>query len=162
MLPVGSRCGGGCGSSGELLRKGVRWRNSGELLRGHFWVTVRFGRWAFGVNAGFYSGLALSTCIGLFLFTRILIPDAILTLAITVSMWAFLRCLDPDERRPRLWAMILAISLGAGLLLKGFYLGSFGSCEWVPIRKAVERRGAPRRPSSTFLALLALIYFDLP
>src|SRR2546427_10697159 len=46
------------------------------------WVTVRFGRWAFGTEAGFYSGLVLSTCIGLFLFTRILIPDATLTLTI--------------------------------------------------------------------------------
>jgi dolichyl-phosphate-mannose-protein mannosyltransferase len=83
------------------------------------WVTVRFGRWAFGVDAGLYSGLALSTCIGLFLFTRILIPDAILTLAITVAMWSFLRSLDPDEPRPRLWSTTLALSLGIGLLLKG-------------------------------------------
>src|SRR5215510_8034111 len=40
------------------------------------WLTHRFGRWAFGPESGFYSGLVLSTCIGLFLFTRILIPDA--------------------------------------------------------------------------------------
>ncbi len=83
------------------------------------WVTLRFGRWAFDRDAGLYAGLVLSTCIGLFLFTRILIPDAILTLAITMSMWSFLRSLDPDEPRPRLWATILALSLAAGLLLKG-------------------------------------------
>jgi len=83
------------------------------------WVTFRFGRWAFGADAGLYAGLALSTCIGLFLFTRILIPDAILTLAITVALWSFLRALDPDERHPRLWAAILAVSLAMGLLLKG-------------------------------------------
>src|SRR5712692_2502468 len=35
------------------------------------WVTARFGRWAFGSDTGFYSGLVLSTSIGLFLFTRI-------------------------------------------------------------------------------------------
>src|SRR5207237_6041195 len=35
------------------------------------WVTLRFGSWAFGPGAGFYSGLVLSTCAGLFLFTRI-------------------------------------------------------------------------------------------
>src|SRR5438477_6633264 len=55
------------------------------------WVTLRFGRWAFGGDAGFYSGLVLSTSIGLFLFTRILIPDATLTLTITLAMWCFLR-----------------------------------------------------------------------
>jgi 4-amino-4-deoxy-L-arabinose transferase-like glycosyltransferase len=89
------------------------------------WVTLQFGRWAFGAEAGFNSGLVLGTCIGLFLFTRILIPDAILTLAITVTMWSFLRCLDPDERRPGLWATVLAVSLGAGLLLKGLIAAVF-------------------------------------
>src|SRR5207248_4550318 len=83
------------------------------------WLTLSFGRWAFGVESGFYSGLVLSTCIGLFLFTRILIPDAILTLAITLGMWSFLRVLDPGEPRPRLWAHMLAASFGIGLLLKG-------------------------------------------
>src|SRR5437763_1299421 len=37
------------------------------------WVTARYGRWAFGEPAGFYAGLILATCVGLFLFTRILI-----------------------------------------------------------------------------------------
>src|SRR5713226_3019591 len=46
------------------------------------WVTARFGAWAFSERAGLYAGLTLATCIGLFLFTRIQIPDAILTLTI--------------------------------------------------------------------------------
>ena len=83
------------------------------------WVTVRFGRWAFGSGAGFYSGLVLSTSIGLFLFTRILIPDAILTLTITLAMWCFLRALEPDERNTRGRATLLAVFIGAGFLLKG-------------------------------------------
>src|SRR3989454_45692 len=83
------------------------------------WVTVQFGRWAFGTEAGFYSGLVLSTCIGLFLFTRILIPDATLTLTITMAMWCFLRTLEPDERHPRLWATLFAVFVGIGFLLKG-------------------------------------------
>jgi hypothetical protein len=56
---------------------------------------------------------------GLFLFTRILIPDVILTLTIAVAMWAFLRALDPDERRPRIWAYAFSAAIGTGLLLKG-------------------------------------------
>src|SRR5947209_3026711 len=44
------------------------------------WVTARFGAWAFGRRAGLCSGLVLATSVGLFLFTRILIPDVILTL----------------------------------------------------------------------------------
>jgi len=82
-------------------------------------VTYRFGTWAFGKQAGFYSGIVLSTSVGLYLFTRIIIPDAILTLTISVALWAFLRALEPDEARPRYWAYIVGVCFGLGLLLKG-------------------------------------------
>ena len=58
------------------------------------WLTARIGQWAFGRTAGMYAGLCLATSIGLFLFTRFLIPDAILTLAITAGMWSLIRLLD--------------------------------------------------------------------
>jgi 4-amino-4-deoxy-L-arabinose transferase-like glycosyltransferase len=81
-------------------------------------LTAYFGRWAFDTLAGFYSGLVVATCIGLFLFTRVLIPDVMLTFFITLSMWAFLRVLDEEEKYPRAWAYTLAASLGVGLLIK--------------------------------------------
>ncbi len=81
-------------------------------------LTAGFGVWAFGKKAGFYAGLCMATCVGLFLFTRILIPDVILTFTITLAMWALLRVTDEAEPRPRLWAFLLAASLGTGLLLK--------------------------------------------
>jgi hypothetical protein len=81
-------------------------------------LTALFGKWAFGEKAGFYAGLCVATCTGLFLFTRILIPDVMLTVTITLAMWAFLRVLDDDERHPRAWAYVMAASLGTGLLLK--------------------------------------------
>src|SRR5262249_50499778 len=74
---------------------------------------------AFGADAGFYSGLVLTTCVGLFLFTRFQIPDAILTLAITVALWSFMRVLDPQERRPQIWTTVIGVCFGAGLLLRG-------------------------------------------
>lgn len=82
------------------------------------WLTAAFGIWAFGKRAGFYAGLCMATCIGIFLFTRIQIPDVTLTLTIALAMWAFLRALDRDELHSRLWAFLLAASLGTGLLLK--------------------------------------------
>ncbi len=82
------------------------------------WLTAAFGIWAFGRRAGFYAGLCISTCIGLFLFTRILIPDVTITATMTLTMWAFLRAIDEEERRPRLWAFLLAVSIGISLLLK--------------------------------------------
>jgi 4-amino-4-deoxy-L-arabinose transferase-like glycosyltransferase len=82
------------------------------------WLTTAFGIWAFGRKAGFYAGLCISTCFGLFLFTRILIPDVMLTTSIALSLWAFLRAIDETERRPRWWAFVMAASLGTSLLLK--------------------------------------------
>ena len=41
------------------------------------WVTAAFGTWAFNRRAGFCAGLSSSCCVGLFLFTRIQIPDVI-------------------------------------------------------------------------------------
>lgn len=82
------------------------------------WLTAAFGVWAFGKRAGLYAGLCIGTCIGLFLFTRILIPDVMLTFTTAMAMWAFLRALDEAEPNPRLWAFLFAASLGVGLLLK--------------------------------------------
>jgi len=80
-------------------------------------LTAGFGAWAFGRRAGLYAGLCISTCVGLFLFTRILIPDVMLTACITLSMWAFLRVVE-GENHSRFWAMVLAATLGVSLLLK--------------------------------------------
>jgi Dolichyl-phosphate-mannose-protein mannosyltransferase len=83
------------------------------------WLTYRFARWAFDEEAGFHAGICLATSVGFFLFTRILIPDATVTLTITAAIWAALRLLEPEESRPWLWALVLGVSLGFGLLLKG-------------------------------------------
>jgi 4-amino-4-deoxy-L-arabinose transferase-like glycosyltransferase len=82
------------------------------------WLTAAMGVWAFGKRAGFYAGLCMATCIGLFLFTRILIPDVMLTFTVALAFWALLRALDDEETHPRLWAGVLAASLGTGLLIK--------------------------------------------
>jgi 4-amino-4-deoxy-L-arabinose transferase-like glycosyltransferase len=82
------------------------------------WLTAAFGTWAFAKRAGLYAGLCMATCIGIFLFTRILIPDVMLTFTTALAMWAFLRSLDEEEPHPRFWAFVMAASLGVGLLLK--------------------------------------------
>ncbi|MBV8072655.1 MAG: glycosyltransferase family 39 protein, partial [Acidobacteriaceae bacterium] len=81
-------------------------------------LMTAFAIWAFGRRAGFYAGLCMSTCVGLFLFTRIQIPDVMQTLSIALALWAFLRAIDPEEPHPRAWAFVLAASMGVGLLLK--------------------------------------------
>ena len=83
------------------------------------WVTARFGRWAFSARAGLYAGLSLASCVGLFLFTRVRIPDVALTLAVTAALWGLVRALEEDEPQRRRWALVLGGSLGLGVLLKG-------------------------------------------
>ncbi len=83
------------------------------------WLTYRMGAWAFTRRAGMYAGLTLATCVGLFLFTRIQIPDVTITATIALALWAFLRALDPEEARPGLWSAVMAAAIGTGLLLKG-------------------------------------------
>ena len=62
----------------------------------------------------------IATCVGLFLFTRILIPDVVLTLTITLALWAFLRALDEDRgASARLGHGHVGRASAAGLLLKG-------------------------------------------
>lgn len=82
------------------------------------WITAAFGMWAFGRLAGFYAGLCMATCVGLFLFTRIQIPDVMVAAAMALSMWSFLRAIDDEEPRPRWWALVFAATLGTSLLLK--------------------------------------------
>lgn len=83
---------------------------------GLMWITMALGRWGFGQAAGFYAGLAVGTSVGLFLFTRIVIPDVLLALAITCAFYCFLRAVEDEDRR---WALGFWTSLGMGLLLKG-------------------------------------------
>lgn len=82
------------------------------------WLTAVFGKWAFGIKAGFDAGLVMATCVGLWLFTRVLIPDVMLTFTITAAMWAFLRIFDEQERHPKLWSWLFFASLALGMLLK--------------------------------------------
>jgi 4-amino-4-deoxy-L-arabinose transferase-like glycosyltransferase len=83
------------------------------------WVTARFGRWAFGEPSGIWAGAALASSVGLWLFSRVRIPDPALTLAITLALYAAMRLLEGDTAHPRRWAALLGASLGAGLLWKG-------------------------------------------
>jgi 4-amino-4-deoxy-L-arabinose transferase-like glycosyltransferase len=85
---------------------------------GLVWLTAAFANWAFGRKAGFAAGLVMATCVGLWLFTRVLIPDVMLTFTITAAMWAFLRIFDQQEAHPKLWSWLLFACLALGMLLK--------------------------------------------
>src|SRR6266542_1618744 len=125
------------------------------------WIVTRVGMWAFHARAGLYAGLSLATCAGLFLFTRILIPDILLTLAITLSMWSLLRAVDKDQRHAFAWAMLLWAAMAAGLLLKGLIAVVFpvgAALVYLALTRQLLRRETWRRlhPFSGILLLLAI------
>ena len=125
------------------------------------WLTFAFGAWAFGRRAGFYAGLCMATCIGLFLFTRVLIPDVMLTFTVALGMWAFLRALDEEEAHPRFWAFVLAANLGVGLLLKSligvlFPIAAGIIYLWITHQFVSARTWRRLHPISGLLVILAI------
>ena len=65
-----------------------------------------FGRRFFGDRAGFYAALAMCTSIGTYMFTRIMIPEAIYSLEFTAAFYLFLRAwMGEIPLRPALWAV---------------------------------------------------------
>ena len=59
-------------------------------VAGLTWMVYVFGRRFFGSRAGFYSGLVMCTSIGTYMFTRIMIPEAIYALEFTAAFYLFL------------------------------------------------------------------------
>ena len=123
-------------------------------------ITYRFGRWAFDDRAGMFAGIVLATSVGLFLFTRILIPDAMLTLTITSAIWAWLRLLEPDEERPHRWASIMGLCFGAGLLLKGLIAVVFpvlAGFAYMAVTRQLFRRAAWKKLDLWLVAAIAVL-----
>ena len=75
-----------------------------------------WARRAYGDRAAFYTALALLTALGVFLFTRIFIPEAILTFLLALALYAFLTALE--DRNPNRFYLCYA-SLAFALLAKG-------------------------------------------
>jgi 4-amino-4-deoxy-L-arabinose transferase-like glycosyltransferase len=123
------------------------------------WVTARFGAWAFGRRVGLHAGLVLGTSVGLFLFTRILIPDVMLTLTITIALWGMVRALEEEERHPAAWAMAMWAAIGTGLLLKGVIAAAFPvvtSLLYLGLTKQLVEKRTWRRLRVMWGILLAL------
>jgi 4-amino-4-deoxy-L-arabinose transferase-like glycosyltransferase len=77
-----------------------------------------WGLQAFGRRGGIYAGLFVATCVGCFLFTRIFIPDVILSLLIALCLYFFLSALQ--RARPKEWRWYAAYAaLALGFLTKG-------------------------------------------
>ena len=75
-------------------------------------MVYAFGRRWFGDRAGFYAGLVMCTSPGLFLFTRIMIPEGILALEFTAAFYLFLRAWQGSlSPRKGYWGAAVMIAL---------------------------------------------------
>jgi 4-amino-4-deoxy-L-arabinose transferase-like glycosyltransferase len=86
-------------------------------------LAVVWGRRAFGERAGIYAGLFVYTSAGVFLFTRVLIPDVLLSLLIAASLYFFLSALEPGGRAWQWYAGYACMALG--VLTKGLIALAF-------------------------------------
>ena len=76
-----------------------------------------WGRRAFRERAGIYAGLFVYTCAGVYLFTRVLIPEVLLSLLIAAALYFFLTALEPQGAAWRWYAGYAMMALG--VLTKG-------------------------------------------
>ena len=77
-----------------------------------------FGRWAYAERAGRYAAMILVSCVGMFLFTRVMIPEAVLTLWFTLAHYGFLRGFFGAGREKR-WYYLMYAAIGLCVLTKG-------------------------------------------
>jgi 4-amino-4-deoxy-L-arabinose transferase-like glycosyltransferase len=93
-------------------------------------AAYRFGRWAYSEKAGLYAAATLVSCVGMFLFTRVMIPEAILTLWFTAAHYCFLRGFFGEGNAKRwyygLYAAIALAVLTKGLIGIAFVAGPIG------------------------------------
>ena len=86
-------------------------------------LAVVWGKRAFGERAGVYAGLFVYTAAGVFLFTRVFIPDVLLSLLIAASLYFFLSALQSKEQTWRWYAGYACMALG--VLTKGLIALAF-------------------------------------
>jgi 4-amino-4-deoxy-L-arabinose transferase-like glycosyltransferase len=87
-------------------------------------VTFQMGRHLFGERAGFYAGVIVATCIGIYLFTRVMWPDVMLTLFLTLAFYCFLRAMKDDTGKSR-WAYGIYFFGALAVLTKGLIGAAF-------------------------------------
>src|ERR1700675_1791175 len=131
----------------------------GLAMVGLVLLTFEFGRRFFGQRAGFYGALAVGTSVGMFIFTRNMIPEAIYALAFEGIFYLFLRSwtgsLDP---RVGYWGA--AALCGVAVLTRaliGLLFPAAGIVAFITMTRSWHRWRALRlfSTSAVFLAVAA-------
>ena len=115
-------------------------------------------RRAWGDRAAFYAALAILTSVGVFLFTRTLIPESILTFFLILALYSFLTGLE-DRKPARLY--LAYASLAIALLAKGLIAPVFFVAAIVPYL-AITGEWKRWRQMHLFTGLLLFLAIGAP
>ncbi|MGA9671772.1 MAG: glycosyltransferase family 39 protein [Terracidiphilus sp.] len=127
-------------------------------MLGLTWLAWLWARNAWGARAGLYAGLGVLTSIGPFLFTRFIIPEAILAFFLLLALYCLITGLestrpDPAARFYWMWASVALALLTKGLIAPVFFVGAT-----VPylLLTGQWRRWRAVKPVSGFLLFLLI------
>ncbi|MGD0369291.1 MAG: glycosyltransferase family 39 protein, partial [Acidobacteriaceae bacterium] len=98
-------------------------------LLGCAFIAWLWARRAWGDRAAFYAALSMLTSVGVFLFTRTLIPESILTFFLLLALYSFLTGME-DRKPARFFIAYAALALA--LLAKGLIAPVFFVAAVVP------------------------------
>ena len=92
-----------------------------------------WGRRAYGDRAAFYAALSILTSVGVFLFTRVFIPEVLLTLLLALALYNFLIGLEDDKplRFYLTWAALALAMLAKGLVAPVFFFAAAVPYLWL-------------------------------
>jgi 4-amino-4-deoxy-L-arabinose transferase-like glycosyltransferase len=112
-------------------------------LLGYFWSER-----AFNTRTAFYTGLAILTCVGVFLFTRYFIPEVLLSLLLCTALYCFLQSLNSSPPSSKEESVILS-ERGARVEGPAFFTpATHAYLMWTALALAVLTKG-----------LVALVFF---
>ncbi len=124
-------------------------------ILGLAWLVWLWSRRVWGDRAGLYAGMFVLTAIGLFIFTRFFIPDAILSFLLLLALYCLLTGLE-SNRPLRIYAMWALVALG--MLAKGLIAPVFFGGALIPylLLTGQWRRWRALKPVSGTLVFLAV------
>jgi 4-amino-4-deoxy-L-arabinose transferase-like glycosyltransferase len=124
----------------------------GLALLGYAW-----SHRAFNEIAALYTGIFVLTATGGFLFTRIFIPDALLSLLLALSLYTFLRALEADSltQAYAMWASLALAVLTKGLVAILFFFATAALYLTITHQWKRWRTLRPLSGSLLFLAIAA-------
>lgn len=124
-------------------------------MLGLTWLSWAWARRAWGLRGGLYAGLGVLTSIGPFLFTRFIIPEAILSLFLLIALYGLITGLETSSptRIYWMWASVALALLTKGLIAPVFFVGAA-----IPylLLTGQWRRWRQLKPVTGFLLFLAI------